>query len=128
MGHGDESDIDAAGATLGGYERGCIVAVQIKVFLSYFVGAVIIIQDNTDLNNTNGWQGMAKVTLGTCLFLVSIAMDSLFLHARQPCRTLRRILKRKEVCSPPPMNEVNIAVVPMAGLGTRLLPNRYASI
>src|ERR1035441_3308995 len=40
LGHADESDIDSVGATLGGYERGCIVAVQFKVFLPGFAGAV----------------------------------------------------------------------------------------
>jgi hypothetical protein len=36
MGNGDEFDIDSAGANLGGYERGCIIAFQSDAFLLGF--------------------------------------------------------------------------------------------
>ena len=46
MEHADDFDINPTGATVGGYECGCVVAVQSKVFLPGSAGAVKVASVN----------------------------------------------------------------------------------
>src|ERR1035441_701379 len=57
MGYTDESDVDTARATLGGYERGCNVTVWLKVFLSGVAG--------TMKNGCSGIPQVKKIIMAT---------------------------------------------------------------